>query len=46
MLTELERSHHEKLVSADLLRAHEELTSVLGLISGGADAVAALDARI
>lgn len=45
-LTELDRSHHDKLVPAELLRAEQELTRTLGLISGGADSVAALDARI
>ena len=46
LLTELNRSHHDQLVPPDLLRADQELTRSLGLISGGADSVAAVDARL
>ena len=46
LLSELDRSHHERLVSPELLRADQELTRSLGLISSGADSVAALDARL
>jgi hypothetical protein len=46
LLTELDRSHHDQLVPPELLRADQELTRGLGLISGGADSVAALDARL
>lgn len=46
VLTELERSHHEQVVPAELLRADQELTRGLGLISGGADSVAAFDALL
>jgi hypothetical protein len=46
VLTRLSRSHHEQLVPSDLLGAHQELTRGLGLISGGADSVAAVDARL
>lgn len=46
LLTELDRSHHEQLVPPELLRADQELTRSLGLISGGADSVAAIDARL
>ncbi|HEY2203443.1 MAG TPA: hypothetical protein VGH99_03045 [Pseudonocardia sp.] len=46
LLTELDQLHHERLVPTELERADEELTRSLGLISGGADSVAALDARL
>jgi hypothetical protein len=46
LLTELDRSHHEQLVPPELLRADQELTRSLGLISGGADSVVAIDARL
>jgi hypothetical protein len=46
VLTELNRSHHERLVPGELVRADEELTRSLGLISGGAESVAAIDARL
>jgi hypothetical protein len=46
LLTELDRSYHEQLVPPELLRADQELTRGLGLISGGADSIAAIDARI
>jgi hypothetical protein len=46
MLSELDRSHHEQLVPQELLRADQELTRGLGLISGGADSVAAIEARL
>jgi hypothetical protein len=46
LLTELNRSHHESLVPPELLRAEEELTRGLGLINGGAESVAAIEARL
>jgi hypothetical protein len=46
LLTELDRSHHERLVPPELLRADQELTRGLGLIIGGAESVAAIDARL
>jgi hypothetical protein len=46
VLAELDRSHHEQLVPPELLRADQELTRGLGLISGGADSVAAIEARL
>jgi hypothetical protein len=46
LLAELDRSHHEQLVPAELVRADEELTRGLELISGGVDSVAAIDARL
>jgi hypothetical protein len=46
LLTELNRSHHESLVPPELLRADEELTRGLGLINGGAESVAAIEARL
>ncbi|HEY1973600.1 MAG TPA: hypothetical protein VGH89_37015 [Pseudonocardia sp.] len=46
LLTELNQAHHEQLVPPELLRADQELTRGLGLISGGADSVAAIGARL
>jgi hypothetical protein len=46
LLTELDRSHHDSLLPPELPRADQELTRGLGLISGGADAVAAVEARL
>lgn len=46
VLTDLDRAHHESLVPPQLLRADEELTRGLGLISGGVDSVAAVEARL
>ena len=46
LLTELDRSQHEALVPPELLRADQELSRGLGLISGGAESVAAIDARL
>jgi len=42
----LDRAHHDQLVSPELLRAGHELTRALELISGGADSVAAIAARL
>lgn len=46
LLTELNQSHHESLVPPELLRADQELTRGLGLINGGAESVAAIEARL
>jgi hypothetical protein len=46
LLSELDQSHHNALVPAELLRADQELSRGLGLISGGAESVAAVDARL
>jgi hypothetical protein len=46
LLTELDRTHHGSLVPPELPRADQELARGLGLISGGADAVAAVEARL
>jgi hypothetical protein len=46
LLTELGQSHHDSLVPPELPRADQELARGLGLISGGADAVAAVEARL
>jgi hypothetical protein len=46
MLTELDQSHHESLVPPELPRADQELSRGLGLISGGVDSVAAIEARL
>jgi hypothetical protein len=46
VLTELDRSSADRMVPQDLLRADQELTRGLGLINGGTDAVAAIDARL
>jgi hypothetical protein len=46
LLTELGRSYQDGLVPPELARATEELSRGLGLISGGADAVAAIETRL
>jgi hypothetical protein len=46
LLTELGRSYQDGLVPPELARAGEELSRGLGLISGGADAVAAIEMRL
>jgi hypothetical protein len=46
LLTELDQSHHGSLLPPELPRADQELTRGLGLISGGAEAVAAVQARL
>ncbi len=46
LLSELDRSHHDQLLSPELLRADQELTRGLELISCGADTVAAIGARL
>jgi hypothetical protein len=46
LLTELNQSHHDSLVPPELPRADQELTRGLGLIIGGADSVAAIEARL
>lgn len=46
LLTELGRSYQDGLVPPELMRATEELSRGLGLISGGADAVAAVETRL
>lgn len=46
LLSELDQSHHDALVPPELLRADQELSRGLGLISGGAESVAAVDARL
>lgn len=45
-LTELGREHSEPLLPPELTKALGELDRSLGLISGGAAAVAELDARL
>jgi hypothetical protein len=46
LLTGLDQSHHDSLVPPELPKADQELTRGLGLISGGADSVAAIEARL
>jgi hypothetical protein len=46
LLTELDQTHHDALVPPELPKAEQELTRGLGLISGGADSVAAIEARL
>ncbi len=46
LLAELDRHHHDSLLPDELRRADEELTRGLASISGGADAVAAIDSRL
>ena len=46
LLTELDRAHHDALVPKQLLAANQELTRGLGLIMGGAETVAAIEARL
>lgn len=46
LLAELDQSHHDSLLPPELPRADQELTRGLELISGGADAVAAVQARL
>lgn len=46
VLTALDGGHHETLVPPELHRAGAELDRGLGLISGGAAAVAEIDARL
>lgn len=46
MLTDLDSSHHDQLVPPQLLRADQELARGLGLISGGADSVTAIESRL
>jgi hypothetical protein len=46
LLTELGQSYQDGLVPPELARADAELSRGLGLISGGADAVAAIEARL
>lgn len=46
LLTELDRVHHDNLVPPALLSADQELTRGLGLISGGAESVASIEARL
>lgn len=46
VLTELDRGHHGELVPPALRSADQELTRGLGLISGGAESVASIEARL
>ncbi|HWN35762.1 MAG TPA: hypothetical protein VNP03_23635 [Pseudonocardia sp.] len=46
LLTELNQSHHDSLVPPELPKAGQELTRGLGLIIGGVDSVAAIEARL
>ncbi len=46
VLAELDRQHHESLLPDELRRADDELSRGLASISGGADAVAAIDSRL
>jgi hypothetical protein len=46
LLTELDRGDHGQLVPPALLSADQELTRGLGLISGGAESVASIEARL
>lgn len=46
LLSELDRSHHDQLLSPELLRADQELTRGLEWISCGADTVATIEARL
>lgn len=46
LLADLDQSHHESLVPPELPKADQELTRGLGLITGGAEAVAAVEARL
>lgn len=46
VLTELDRGHHGQLVPPALLSADQELARGLGLISGGAESVASIEARL
>ena len=46
LLSELNQSHHDALVPPELLRADQELARGLALINGGAEAVAAIEARL
>ena len=46
VLTELDRGHHGQLVPPALLSADQELARGLVLISGGAESVASIEARL
>ncbi len=46
VLTELDRGHHGELVPPALRGAGQELARGLGLISGGAESVASIEARL
>ena len=46
LLVALDGAHHESVLPPELVRADAELEQILRLISGGAESVAAVEARL
>ena len=46
LLVALDGAHHESVLPPELARADAELEQILRLISGGAESVAAVEARL